>query len=297
MAAGRGGGGETVTPVMPLLRRVFRRLLSRGPGLAGRYLSFVIGLGLVVWLAFSNSGWFGLAVVAGVVAFVVANWRWLSMKEHLTGVTAVGTCVLGLVALLQWNTLEKTDQTLRIGQRPWIGIELIDYTYNIKVRKWSTRGNDKVVFELTFYLTNVGNSPAHVLVSPRAMVQTGQWQEPQTKQCNTALDEIRKGNSKQWREKYTVLPGDVFPYFVEPELARSEIKGKEYTPMIVGCIFYRSALDKTLHKTPFVGLISAEDPDAPKERGKITPIKISDHAAAGTLRLFVQDVSLAGDAD
>ena len=37
-----------------------------------------------------------------------------------TAILALATLSLVWVAALQWNTLEKTDETLRAAQRPWI---------------------------------------------------------------------------------------------------------------------------------------------------------------------------------
>jgi hypothetical protein len=253
-----------------------------------RYLSIVLVLGLA-WYAFLRWGRLGLVVVVGLFVVVVAR-RWIT--KHLT---AVATCLLVLVALLQWRTLDNTDQTLKFGQRPWIGINIRD---GIEVRQWRPKGN-KVIFELIFHVKNDGNSPAPVLVSARAMVWVGEWRNSQKEQCDRVRGEIEKGVNELWKAGYTVFPRDVFGYLVMPELDQSEIKGKEYTPVIVGCIIYRSLADQTLHQTPFFGLISAEDLNAPasQRRSKIFEIKTSDHDHPEAHPLFVSDISISGESD
>lgn len=89
-------------------------------------------------------------------------WRWLLDKENAAHVTAIATIGLVLVtvglifvALLQWRTLEKTDETLKLtlslAHRPWVGV------HDIKVRNnWPSRSGDELRFDLSVELKNVG---------------------------------------------------------------------------------------------------------------------------------------------
>jgi hypothetical protein len=85
--------------------------------------------------------------------------RWLQKsKEPLTLFTAVA---LTVVAVLQWCTLEKTDDTLkatlaanRLSQRPWISVE-------IKIAgplSYSRTDGARIPLEIT--IQNTGNEPA-----------------------------------------------------------------------------------------------------------------------------------------
>jgi hypothetical protein len=70
-----------------------------------------------------------------------------------TGGLFVVTAFSVVVLFLQWQTLEKTDRTLKINQRPWINITDID----VKDICLDTNGA-RVPIELT--LTNTGHMPA-----------------------------------------------------------------------------------------------------------------------------------------
>ena len=53
-----------------------------------------------------------------------------------THITDVGffTAVLAVVAGLQWYTLEKTDDTLKTAQRPWISVNAATGTDGLSYR-------------------------------------------------------------------------------------------------------------------------------------------------------------------
>src|SRR5262249_55090931 len=101
----------------------------------------------------------GAAVLARTMSVSALNL--LSDNAALT--TAIATLLLALVAILQWRTFEKTDRTLKLGQRPWIGIA------DIQTLEWPLQHDGRLVFKLSFVLKNVGHSPATVLVRFRVL--------------------------------------------------------------------------------------------------------------------------------
>jgi hypothetical protein len=75
----------------------------------------------------------GLAVV--LLVMVVAAVLWIMLPAKLrdpmtlfTAILAVATIVLAFVSVLQWRTLEKTDETMRAAERPFIGIDPSEIT-------------------------------------------------------------------------------------------------------------------------------------------------------------------------
>jgi hypothetical protein len=189
---------------------------------------------------------------------------------------------------------------MKFAQRPWIGISVVD---GIEVRSsdpkrapWPTYVGNTATFELSFRLKNVGHSPAVVLVEAKATLDTDRWQKLQEEICDSARIAILKRGKEGWGARYTVFPGgEVFPYFLPVTLDVDKIRDT-YTPKIVGCVMY-AALDEVPRKTPFVGTMSVEDPKDQRPRGDITPIRLSDRTAPENCRLYVKDISIAGDAD
>jgi hypothetical protein len=76
----------------------------------------------------------------------------------LTAVLAVFTGALAVVSVLQWLTLEKTDETFWAGQRPWIGVS------NWQPERFGTERGDlherRARFVFRVQITNFGNMPA-----------------------------------------------------------------------------------------------------------------------------------------
>jgi hypothetical protein len=64
------------------------------------------------------------------------------------------TALLCFVAWLQWGTLEKTDETLRAAQRPWIRYE------GIEILEPLSYGDGVAKTRVKIHLKNSGNSPA-----------------------------------------------------------------------------------------------------------------------------------------
>jgi hypothetical protein len=84
------------------------------------------------------------------------SWR-TKLKDPMTLFTAIlalATLSLVWVAALQWNTLEKTDETLRAAQRPWIKYS------DIQIASPLTYNENGMNITLRFFLKNTGTSPA-----------------------------------------------------------------------------------------------------------------------------------------
>ncbi|MGH7409425.1 MAG: hypothetical protein ACREKF_15645 [Candidatus Methylomirabilales bacterium] len=205
--------------------------------------------------------------------------------------TALATIAMVVVALLQWQTLEKTDTTLRVVQRPWISIEKVT-----SLDPWPRYEDDKVGFTLLFFLKNVGHSPAldirvDARVIPEEPGRPVEWTEPQRQVCasvRAALDRREKS------DRYTIVPNEVFPYRLERKIRKPTT---DYSPVIVGCIVYRTARDITSHQTPFFARMFVDDPRRRVDlRVDMAPIKISDLKPPKNQQLYV-NVEGAGDAD
>ena len=78
----------------------------------------------------------------------VSNW----LVTVFTGLVAVFTGCLFFVGLLQWSTLQNTEETQRASIRAFVHIEKFERA------KYPT--NDKRRFAVTAFVTNTGNTPA-----------------------------------------------------------------------------------------------------------------------------------------
>jgi hypothetical protein len=76
----------------------------------------------------------------------------------LTAVLALFTGALAVVSVLQWLTLEKTDETFWAGQRPWIGVSnwQPEYIYTERGELHERRAH----LSFQIQITNFGNMPA-----------------------------------------------------------------------------------------------------------------------------------------
>jgi len=59
--------------------------------------------------------------VSGLKRFEIRRvWGWATHLLRAVNTIAILTAVLAILAFLQWQTLEKTDHTLRLQQRAWV---------------------------------------------------------------------------------------------------------------------------------------------------------------------------------
>jgi hypothetical protein len=80
--------------------------------------------------------------------------RWTARLVYVGGFTVVVGLLTVAVLWKQWQTFEKTDETLRAAQRPWIQVSV-----EIGPRGLFYNSNGANL-DLIFSLRNVGNSPA-----------------------------------------------------------------------------------------------------------------------------------------
>lgn len=106
-------------------------------------------------------------------------WIWtkcaaLALKSFFADLDAIAvlTAVLVIVAYLQWLTLEKTDQTLKLQQRAWIAPGRLIAPQNFIEQK-----DEAAAIGLTF--KNVGKEPAIELNEQikADIVETSRWRD------------------------------------------------------------------------------------------------------------------------
>jgi hypothetical protein len=124
-------------------------------------------------------------------------------------ITDVGlfTAVLAVVAFLQWQTFEKTDDTLWANQRPWLKAEVS--VASVQMTEWG--GHKGVFINLKFLLQNYGHSPAtNLRISPVIVEHPGNTRRheldlPQELACKDAATQADKSPI----EGDVIFPGDV----------------------------------------------------------------------------------------
>jgi hypothetical protein len=210
------------------------------------------------------------------------------------GLLVLFTFGLVTVGALQWQTLDKTDDTFRIGQRPWVtisGINVLEGT--------SLEGVPR--FKLGYVLKNIGHLPAYVAVSaniivgPITDIPTEQFWAEQRNVCRDRKADIRK---RGWvhdlggKIPFVVFPNDTWPYHLYSTLAGSLEGVQTYRPDIMGCIIYQSTLDEILHQAPFFGVISVDDGNPDRDH-----IPELDKGTSVPSKLVVKAISMTGEAD
>jgi hypothetical protein len=227
------------------------------------------------------------------------KWRpawWRTASDKFAFFVALFTAVLAVVAGLQTCVLKNQLTEMKNEQRPWIGVP------RIESRKWPEIDGDVVNFALAFILKNYGHSPAVVRVTAAIIwdPQETIWNARQKHICD---DENREVRINGWGEQWTVLPNDEWPYYL-PKIPLDtnvsqiqQVTGGLYTPLLVGCVVYRSSVNPDLRQSAFVGTLSVENPDAHLPRDNITKINIRDTQPPSGKKLVVKAVSITGDSN
>jgi hypothetical protein len=111
-----------------------------------------------------------------------------------TAILALATLSLVWVAALQWNTLEKTDETLQAAQRAWIKYS------DIQIASPLTYNENGMNITLRFFLKNTGTSPAQN-VFPHVFI---------TSNMRNLLDReaVRQRPARASEAGFTYFPGD-----------------------------------------------------------------------------------------
>jgi len=162
-----------------------------------------------------------------------------SLRNWTIGLVFVGLLTAGVLSL-QWRTFEKTDETLRAAQRPWMkydgpGIELLEPL---------TYANGEVKTKVRFNLRNTGNSPALKVIPTAKLIinltPTGLQSDASQRQlCEPMKNEPAKGSD----EGFISFPGAEEPVKQVQPLSASIPKiigGPDIIFFtIVSCITYR----------------------------------------------------------
>jgi hypothetical protein len=207
--------------------------------------------------------------------------RWTSKaKEPLTLFTALlvlSTIALVVVAVLQWSTLEKTDDTLKAQQRPWLSI---GYPHATNAFPVSAAGG---AFVVEFNLKNFGNSPAlNVEIDGEIpMLKSNLGTLARQDAICKRLKERPTGKDGNG---FTIFPQETIPkrvsFTIEKGAVEEGIKSlglpiPTFSPFIIGCTRYVYSADMSQHETGFVfnvehlppdGILRADRGDIPKDQ-------------------------------
>jgi len=195
------------------------------------------------------------------------NWR-SKLKNPIVLFTAL-LVVVGVlqcvVLVFQWRTFEKSDETLKAQQRPWIELNpVIDGDLG-----WS---GDELTLPVHFDLKNSGHSPA---LNARQFSKTLLvWDDNLARKIEEQIcEEFNKANEEGYG--ITIFPNA--PPIRNPttfEITKEEIskfKANPPTfprPLVVGCASYFSSVDHSVHNTGFMYLIRPRPAQLPFELPK-----------------------------
>jgi hypothetical protein len=89
-----------------------------------------------------------------------------------TAALVAATLLLALISLLQWRTLEKTDNTLWANQRPWVQVHL---AFDKPLKLSELEGARSVTVPVSLSLQNHGNVPATDIVIKGLATNGSRW--------------------------------------------------------------------------------------------------------------------------
>ena len=195
-------------------------------------------------------------------------WKVVAFLQSIDGfITALATIAIAAVAGLQWQTFEKTDQTLKATQRPWLSVDLA-------IAGPLTYSSDEARVEIAFLLKTSGRSPAlNVQVDAEIALFIDTGKTPlgvMTEICQRA----KAAPDDNPVFGHAIFPNRDFTYVINlgkkkdnVENALKDFPRKEkndwFAPLIVGCATYRFAFEKGRHMTQFIvelGKINHENP-------------------------------------
>jgi hypothetical protein len=169
-----------------------------------------------------------------------------------TGILAIFTGILAIVAYLQWLTLEKTDQTLKLQQRAWIAPGRLIAPQNFIEQK-----DEAVAIGLTFQ--NVGKEPAIELNEQikADIVETSRWRDDAF--IEVKVREMlgkRCENFNTSPDGRAIFPGTPAAQYVDLEADKAIKASKDQThfALMVGCFAYRTLNE--VHRSRFCGVLA-----------------------------------------
>jgi hypothetical protein len=191
----------------------------------------------------------------------------------------------------QLTAMQAQLNVMEADQRALVNISEID------VLEDKSR-DDVPTFKLAYILKNLGHLPAIVSVRAKIVLYTTDIWGKHQKVCRDGIDEIA---SKGWvhpdgsKIRYSVFPNDQWPFHLSSALEDDLHGAKTYTPVVIGCVIYQSALSKKFHKSLFYGVISVDSKTSPSPRDMTTPIH-RDAQLSNDQHLVVKAISTS-DAD
>jgi hypothetical protein len=163
----------------------------------------------------------------------------------MTGILSLVTGLLAIVSILQWRTLEKTDETFWAQQRPWIGPPK---TIAVKSFELSRIGPSITAkLEYTLPIQNFGNMPA-VELAPLVRIGSPDFGtvSPETFGRKCELSTVRGGAA--------IFPKDKIDLYGRVELSGIPATASVHRFLLHGCIRYKFAGRSGL--TPFEGMLT-----------------------------------------
>lgn len=177
-----------------------------------------------------------------------------------------------IVLTLQWLTFEKTDETLRAQQRPWVNFEEVNFlaplTYDGK-NQWTSK--------IEFVLRNTGGSPALYLqvAPPKVIAYYGQDVRAIANDFRDHICKMLPDYGQPLFPKGRSLPQKPDISIDMKELQSGTKDGRQLILILIGCVNYRFAIhDHKAHQTGFVFKIQIDELKSPL-REKNTPGSIS----------------------
>ena len=156
-------------------------------------------------------------------------------REKITvafiGATTIIALVAAAAAIISAVIFGGQLVEMRAEQRPWITVQSIKFI-GFKIE------NDRPTFILQYVLKNVGHTAAFVSAESAIIIGEDSLRWPDRQQ------DVCKG--LEYPKTWAVIPNDLFPYTGNPPKSYGETLSDlrkhngTYTPMIVGCIKYRS---------------------------------------------------------
>jgi hypothetical protein len=188
-----------------------------------------------------------------------AQDRFARRLANATVCMALFTAAVVVVGILQYGTLDRTDQTLRAAQRPWVSVAP-------QIAGPLTYTPDEARVVIAFVLKNTGNSPAiNVQLDPEIALANQDYIKRMLVICRR--DETSPEDSTlNALMGHTIFPHDSFTYVMNIGIRRTEIDAALnelyhnnrktnddwFAPEIVGCVSYRFPYQSGRHVTQFV---------------------------------------------
>jgi hypothetical protein len=163
------------------------------------------------------------SVIDGVYAYKEALTRENERRFFGETITFLALIAAAGVATLQWQTLEKTDSTLRAQQRPWMRYQPIELVLPL------TFDGTNFTTKIRYHLENTGHTPALSVIPHARLVVNGLLRDDEQKQlCEPASK--NQPHSEFDDQGFVSFPG------LEPVMQQEDIsvpiKGIDMSPYI-----------------------------------------------------------------